>query len=362
MEAMNEGEEDRNWACLPPDVLNVIAKCLNEISDFIKFRVVCHAWRSSTPITDLPAQFPLILDSPNYSRDPNLRFYSLSFNKTYTIPSPRALDKKYSSGPSSNGYMATLSKRNFRPVSLLNPLTNHEIYLPACPSVCDHHWIGSSQNQMGEYVILCYGRLCFHRTRLVFWHPGQRKWHRLKLGSAYKNCCHFYIRDMLFSIKRSTGVTKVTSITNGATTLLYDVPPPFEGYPYSAKCYYEYLVEDSLGDILRVSYDLEDELHIVYRLDVGYKNGSSPCWVQVSDIGNQAIFIDVHGAFMLRAGELSGIKKNSIYHLKKPRWETPIPISYYRPKRIDIDTYKIELLPCPLKYPSNWILPNLHHL
>ncbi|KAJ1691133.1 hypothetical protein LUZ63_015288 [Rhynchospora breviuscula] len=359
MEAMNEGKDDRDWACLPSDVLNVIAKYLNEISDFIKFRVVCHTWRSSTPVTDLPTQFPLILDSPKYSPDPNLRFYSLSFNKTYTIPSPRSLDKKFPSGPSSHGYMATLSKRNFRLVSLLNPLTNHEIYLPACPSVCNHHWIGSRQNQMGEYVILCYGRLCFQRTRLVLCHPGQSKWHRLKLGSAYKNCFHFYLRDMLFSVTRSTGVTKVTSITNGATNLVYIVPSPFEGY--SDKCYGEYLVEDSLGDILRVFYNLDYGFD-VYRLDVGNKNGSSPCWVKVSDIGNQAIFIDVHGAFVLRAGELSGIKKNSIYHLKKPRWETPTPTSYYRPRRIDIDTHKSERFPCPLKYPSNWILPNLHLL
>ncbi|KAJ3686490.1 hypothetical protein LUZ61_015654 [Rhynchospora tenuis] len=332
MEAMNAGEEERDWACLPSEMLNLVAKCLNESSDFVRFRAICHAWRSSTPITDLPSQFPWILDNPYSSPDTNLRFYSPSINKTYTIPAPRSLDKKILSGPPSHGYMATLSHEWFYPISLLNPLTNHEIYLPACPCDCNYQWIGPHQSQIGEYVIPCYGGPYSERTIMFFCHPGPSNWQKLKLGSAYKNCHHFYLRGMLFSLQRSTGVTKVTSIANGATTLVYDVPP-FEGY--SAQCYDEYLVEDSLGNILRVSH-LEIGFD-VYRLDVVNKNGSSPCWVKVSDIGNQAIFIDADGAFVLRSSELSGIKKNSIYHLKKLWFEIHAPNSY-RVKRIEIDT------------------------
>ncbi|KAJ1691131.1 hypothetical protein LUZ63_015286 [Rhynchospora breviuscula] len=353
-EEVNQGGEEREWANLLPDVLNHIAKCLTKIFDFVRFRAVCHAWRTS--ITELPPYFPWILDNREYPPSPNLTFYSLPLNKTYTIPTPRSLDKKYLLGPYSHGYMATLSQRSHRPVSLLNPLTNHEIYLPACPSVCNEHWIGPRQNQRGEHVVLSYGLSCSKFPKLVFCHPGQKNWHKLKLGSAYKNCRHFYLKGKLFSVQSRTGVTKVTNITNGAT-LAYVVPPPFEGY--STERSDEHIVEDSLGDILRVS-DVKIGFH-VYRLDVGNKKGSSPCWVKISDIGNQAIFIDMDGAFVLRAGELSQIKRNSIYRLKTFFRGKRAPPTY-EAWRMEIDTRKCERLHCPFEKPKSWFVPNLHHL
>ncbi|KAJ4769858.1 F-box domain-containing protein [Rhynchospora pubera] len=354
MEAMNEGEEERDWACLPTDVLNHIAECLTEISDFVRFRAVCHAWRTTT--TELPPYFPWILDSRQYPPDQNLTFYSLPLNKTYTIPAPKSLDKEYLQGPYSHGYLATLSQRTNRPISLLNPLTNHEIYFPVCPPVYNQQWIGPRQNQRGEHVVLSYGRLCSKSHTLFFCHPGHKNWHKLRLGSAYKNCRHFYLKGMLFSVKRRTGVMKVTNITNGTATLAYAVPPPFEGD--STENSEDYLVEDSLGDILRVS-DRKYWFH-VYRLDVGNKKGSSPCWVKVSDIGNQAIFIDRDGAFVLRAGELSQIKRNSIYRLKTFHIGIRAPRTY-KAWREEIDTGKYERLHCPLEKPESWFVPNLHH-
>ncbi|KAJ3686489.1 hypothetical protein LUZ61_015653 [Rhynchospora tenuis] len=359
MQAVNEGEQERDWAYLPPDMLNHIAKCLGEIFDFVRFRAVCHAWRTSTPITDLPTQFPWILENrEHYPPDPNLRFYSLPFNKTYTIPAPRSLDKKYLLGPYSNGYMTTVSQQNHRPVSILNPLTNHEIYLSACPSVCDHHWIGPRQNQRGEHVVICYGRSCSKRPILVFCHPGQSKWHKLKLGSAYKNCRHFYLRVACFSVYRfALELQRLQISLMVFITLAYAVPPPCKDY--WTKCSDVHLVEDSLGDILRVT-NVQIRFN-VYRLDVGNKNGSSPCWVKVSDIGNQAIFIDMDGTFVLKAGELSQIERNSIYLLETVYGGKRIPPSY-NAWRTEIDTCKSERLQCPLKEPESWFVPNLHHL
>ncbi|KAJ3700212.1 hypothetical protein LUZ61_003917 [Rhynchospora tenuis] len=369
METANEGEEERDWTCLPPEMLILIAKCLREISDFVGFRIVCHAWRSSTSIADFPMEFPWILDGPCnqpfHPGDPNSRFYSLLFNKTYTITAPTSLDKKTLSGPCSHGYMPTLLQGSFgfRPISLLNPLTNHEIPVPAYPYVYDCHWIGPRQNQIGEYVIVWYGQSHYHNPNpiLFFCHPGQNNWHRLNLGSDYRDCRHFYLKGMLFSVQRGTGVTKVTSITDSAT-LAY-VVPPVEGY--SAEGSRQYIVEDSLGDILRISrkycsFPFNIRLD-VYRLHVLNKNDSSPCWVKVSSIGNQAIFIDMDNAFVLRADELSDIKKNSIYLLMQIFLGLHSP-PCYRADRIDIETGASEYLPCPLEKPKSWFLPNLHHL
>ncbi|KAJ4753263.1 F-box protein (DUF295) [Rhynchospora pubera] len=334
-------KEKRDWTCLPPELLNLIAKCLYEFSDFVRFRIVCHAWRSSTPLTDLPPEFPWILNGHrneyyhvNPPSDPNLRFYSPSFNKTYTIKAPTSSDNETYPGPSSHGYICTYLQPNFDPIFLLNPLTNHEIPVPACPSVDNYYWIATHQNQIGEYVIVWYGHSNSQNLVLFFCHPGQNNWHRLELGSDYKDCRHFYLKGMLFSVQRRTGVTKVTSIADSAT-LAY-VVPPVEGY--SAEGTFEYIVEDSLGDILRISRKhcyLPSSITLdVYRLTDGNKNSSSPCWVKVSSIGNQAIFIDEDDAFVLRADEFSRIKKNSIYFLMQISLGLHLP-RCYRAVRID---------------------------
>ncbi|KAJ4746927.1 F-box SKIP23-like protein (DUF295) [Rhynchospora pubera] len=347
----NEAQE-RDWASLPPDVLNLIAKLLNEITHFVRFRAVCPSWRSSTPVTYLAPQFPWILDKRKDPHDPNLSFYSIPFNKIYTINAPSYLNKILSGH--SDGYMFTLSQRH-QAVSLLNPLNNHDIPLPTYQLVGSPHWIGPQQTKMGEYVV-CYGHSGHQSPKLVFYHPGQNYLQELELSSDYTDCHHFYLRGMLFSIERTSGATKVTNIADG--TLAY-VIPPIEGHLGNCA---EYLVEDSRGDILRVprynpsfinSFD-------VYKLDVATKSGL-PCWVKVNNIGNQALFMDRDGGFALRASHLSGIKENCVYFLKKIFIRVYMEPSYGI-ERMDIETGAKEHLPCPLKEPISWFVPSLRHL
>ncbi|KAJ3706509.1 hypothetical protein LUZ61_010214 [Rhynchospora tenuis] len=349
--AANEVEE-RDWASLPPEVLNLIAKRLNEISHFVRFRAVCPSWRASTPVTDLTPQFPWILDNRKHPYDPNLSFYSLPFNKIYTINAPSSLNRTLS-GPS-HGYMFTLSEHH-QAVSLVNPLSNHDIPLPAYQLDGNPHWIGPQQTRMGEYVV-CYGHLGYQRPKLVFCHPGQNNWHELELSLDYANCHHFYLRGVLFSIERSTGATKVTNIADG--TLDY-VIPPVEGHLGEGT---EYLIEDSRGDILRVPRHNPRFINglDVYRLDVATKN-DLPCWVKVNNIGSQALFINRDGGFALRSSHLSGIKENCIYFLKKTYMGVHIKPSF-GVERIDIETGARKRLPCPLKEPISWLVPNFCHL
>ncbi|KAJ1688704.1 hypothetical protein LUZ63_012859 [Rhynchospora breviuscula] len=365
---MNAGEEiedgERDWASLPPEVLNLFAKCLREIFDFVRFRAVCHAWRSSTPVADLPPQFPWILEKREDPRDPNLKFYSPPLDKTYTIPASRSLDKDIISGPPSHGHMFTINAVPFgtrpmppRVVSLLNPLTNHEIPLPACPYVpCNFSWFRLLQNQTGEYVIVCYVHPDSQHSVLAFCHLNHHNnWHKLELDSDIRFWRHFYHKGMLFSVDRCTGVTKVTSTADGA--LAYVVPSPIESC--SQEIEEDTLVQDSLGNILRIT-----KYHCwynIYRLDVRSKNNSSPCWVKISSIGNQAIFIDMEGGFVLRADESSGIKENTIYSLRSHSIPRRVPRTYWA-TWVDIQTGWPKRLPCPFKEPVSWLLPNLHRL
>ncbi|KAJ1688681.1 hypothetical protein LUZ63_012836 [Rhynchospora breviuscula] len=365
---MNAGEEDgeRDWASLLLEVLNLIAKCLREISDFVRFSAVCHAWRSSIPVADLPPQFPWILEKRTDPRDPNLKFYSPPLDKTYTIPASRSLDKDILSGPPSHDHMFTINYVPFgtrpmppRVVSLLNPLTNHEIPLPACPYVHSNFWIGLLQNQTGEYVIVCYVHSDWQHCVLAFCHPNhQNNCHKLKLDPRIRFWRHFYFKGMLFSVDRCTGVTKVTNTADGA--LAYVVPSPVESYSEQTEEYG--LVQDTIGNILRISKKYHCWTYDVYRLDVGSKNNSSPCWIEVSSIGNQAIFIDLKGCFVLRADhESSGIKENTIYLLRSEWTGIRSPPKYWA-AWVDIQTGWPKRLPCPFEQPVSWLLPNLHRL
>ncbi|KAJ3688794.1 hypothetical protein LUZ61_017958 [Rhynchospora tenuis] len=347
----------RDWSSLPVEVLNLIAKKLSEISDFVCFRAVCTAWRFSTPSTDLLPQFPWIL--VKHQNKPDLSFYSIPSNKIYSIHASKSLGK-WLYGPL-EGYM--LVNLNYQSLwefgdpfaltlqlSLLNPLNNHEILLPAY----DFEGLPYRFSCMGEYVF-SYGYADYQTPKLVFWHLGQDNWCELNLSSDYVNCKHICLKSMIFNVERETGVTKVIDIATG--TLVY-VIPPIEGYSAVGS---EFIV-DAFGDILRVFQHDDPYTGLVYdtwfdvhRLEI-MENGS-PCWVKVDNIGNQAVFVDSYNCFVLRAHDFAGIKRNCIYFLTRISHGEEAPL--YGVERIDIMTGAREHLPCPLKEPKSWFVPSL---
>ncbi|KAJ4745318.1 F-box SKIP23-like protein (DUF295) [Rhynchospora pubera] len=403
----NESQE-RDWSSLPPDVLNLIAKKIGEITGFVRFRAVCTSWCSSTPINDLPPQFPWIFRCNyiyDHTRELKAAFYSPTLHKTYTFHPPNSLVRQFY-GPS-KGYLymrndscchrnelnppaissrwrnlkallsdisTSLTGSRFgktRPyssqgisshvtsyLSLFNPFNNHLFLLPAHNFGQDPYYIGTWQNQMREYVI-CYANECCRNPKLISWRPGQDNWCQVNLGSDYENCNHFYIKGMFFSVKRDTRIIKVTDIGTGT---LVSVLPPIEGCSNYIK---EYLVEVS-GDILRVIRICDEEhrntlmsdLFEVYRLDEN-KNGL-PCWVKVTSIGDHALFIDFNDAFTLKANDAAMIKGNSIYYMR-----TIVVFNryLYEAQRMDIHTGAVECLNHRmtnhyLRIP-HWFVPNL---
>ncbi|KAJ1704046.1 hypothetical protein LUZ63_003825 [Rhynchospora breviuscula] len=296
----------RDWSSLLPEVLNLIAKNVNEVSDFIRFRAVCKAWRSSTPITGLPPQFPWILV---YDSDkPDLDCYSILSNKFYTIHSPKSF--RFLRGPA-EGYILTVLCNEFgdqftSQLSFLNPLNNHEIYLPAIHSDCAYPAFYPSKNQTGEYVV-CYVD-GYRSGKLCFWQLGQNYWCKLNLDLGSIRDRIFYLQNMFFIVERETGVTK--AIDMGTHTLVYAIPPT-EDYSIEDD---QYMVEAS-GDIFKVIRRspgfISSEEFDVYQLDAN-KIGSSS-WVKVTSIGNRALFTDWRCTLILRANDFAGIKRNSIY-------------------------------------------------
>ncbi|KAJ4757678.1 F-box SKIP23-like protein (DUF295) [Rhynchospora pubera] len=342
---------EKEWSSLLPEILNLIAKNLNEVSDFVRFRAVCKAWRSSTPITDLPPQFPWIIVS--YISKQDLGCYNISSNKFYTTHPPKYFT--FLHGLAEGRMLAVLSEKFGDSItyqlSLLNPLNNHEIPLPTidfgnCYPMLLYPW----KNQMRKYLV-CYVD-GYNSCQLGFWQLGQNNWSKLNLDPSSKHGRIFHLKNMFFIVERETGVTKAVDMDTG--TLLYVIPPTEE---YSIKDD-QYMAEAS-GDIFRVIARspgfLSSGRFDVYQL--GANKIGSPCWVKVTSIGNRALFIDWHSLLILTAKDFTGIKRNSIYFyvFKKNHGGCDV-------KRMDIETGAVEHLPRSIKNPGYWFVPNLHHM
>ncbi|KAJ3684290.1 hypothetical protein LUZ61_013454 [Rhynchospora tenuis] len=366
---MEKIDLERDWSSLPQEVLNLFAKKLHEISDFLHFRAVCTAWCSSTKITDLPLQFPWILERRRYPNLSKLCFCSVPFGKIYTINAPKLSGKDICR--LSDGYILVFvdtdtdssAEYNFHE-ALLNPLNDDEIFIPRYGIDLCATFIGPWQNQKGIHMV-CTELIDDQKPKLLSYHLGQDNWCELTLASDAMDCDIFYLNGMLFMLDRYSGSTKVMDITTN--TLAY-VIPPIEGnsmWRHSNLRYGKTFIVDACGDILRVfrhrdpSEDLYGYWFDVHRLDI--TRSSSPCWIKVNNIGNQALFVDMTDCFALCASDSAGIKANCIYSLMRIFLGMQEGL-LHSIERIDIETGAREQIPCPLEEPNSWFVPNLQRL
>ncbi|KAJ4769185.1 F-box family protein [Rhynchospora pubera] len=332
---------ERDWAVLPPDLLRTIARKLIDIFDFVRFRSVCKTWHSLITIADLFPQFPWIL---NRSRGPDLHFYSIAFDKSFTINAPKFSNKTFFFP--CQGLMLVRSRTTFWS-SLINPLNNCEVWLPVFLDLIHDQWIGSRSFQSGDYVVFKgFGR------KLHVFKPGDcgDKW----INMEGEDCSiYFYLNKLLFIVHSLSWFTKVINLRTRKTVFV--VPPPWNvsTMPTSnvRSIWHRPTLIESSGEILHVTYAYEFKKFVIHRLEVG--NGKeNPCWVIVTNIGDRMLFIDFHhnnGDFSLKATDFCGFnfKGNCIYFIREDKlrkndgyYSDPI----YVVERYDIESATTELI------------------
>ncbi|KAF3339435.1 F-box/kelch-repeat protein [Carex littledalei] len=334
-----------NWTDLPPDLLHLILAKLSDISDicdYIRLRAVCKSWRCSISVSDLPPQFPWIMKLGD-NKESLLEFYSFASKKVYTMHAPNSSNKSLGLSSmlvrqfgSDDLFSLVLCKKScqFREgyCSFLNPVNNSEVYLPVVhdpePSSFRFCWSGPRSFHSENCVIFSYGI-----NRLAVCKSNGDKWDCIGGDLGYE---YAYLNGLLFTIEYwKSGFTRVIDI--GTRQEAYVIPPQestMRGIPF--------LVESS-GEILLVCYihtyireiknyswsnicsELEihndnrrDEVHKFYIHRLEFGNGEEkPCWVKVTSIGDQMLFIDfvARRAFSLKACEFPGFKGNSIYYI-----------------------------------------------
>ncbi|KAJ1701829.1 hypothetical protein LUZ63_001608 [Rhynchospora breviuscula] len=350
-----------DWSMLPPELLQTIARKLPDISDFVKFRAVCTTWRS---VSDPPPQLPWFLEVKgggylleNFTG--NLRFYSLFSGKIHTIPSPKS-SGNWVRGPA-HDYIALYNAKSCR-ISLLNPLTGRKVVIPFLDIDMPHPvWVGPDPIKSGEPVVLSGKSADFETGFLALYQPVQREWVVIEEPCLCSlGCCYF--NGMLYVNEEvtETGDTKV--IDTVTQKVVHVVPPPPEDdYECDAIMSVMYLLHSG-GDILQVvlHYNdlLEADCHFhIHRLDLQSGNGGKPCWVKISSIGDQILFLDRDNGFSLSCRDFSGFRGNFIYFIKRHRDVDVRSLSLLC--RYDIEEARAEPLNCPFVKGGTWIVPSL---
>ncbi|KAJ4789436.1 hypothetical protein LUZ62_040682 [Rhynchospora pubera] len=337
---------ERDWAGLLPELVQIIAGKIVDIFDFIRFRAACKTWRS---ITTMSQFFPWIL-SRRYG--PGLRFYSIAFEKSFTIPAPKCANKDFFS-PCCGTMLVQSGTRHF--LSLINPLNNGNVSLPLIIN-SDLEWIGSRSFQKGDHVVLKGSD-----NRLHVLMPGGIRWIPME-GESQST--YFYSNNLLYIVNTLFWNTKVINLNTRETVFVVPPPSDIATLPTGGIDFTIWrpptLIESS-REILHVTYAYELKKFVIHRLEVGNGKGN-PHWVEVRNIGDRMLFIDFHhngGAFSLRATDICGsnFKGNCIYFI---RIQKNLPSNYrcsYAVERYDIESTTTECIYIQDGY-ITWYLPD----
>ncbi|KAJ4752991.1 F-box family protein [Rhynchospora pubera] len=357
-------EEERNWSELPEDLIHLIAKKLPDLVDFIRFRAVCETWRSSAPLSDPPHQLPWLLELfkrklCHRTLRRRQKYYSVSSGQTLTIPftDGRPLLWSWIDGGAFSHYLAFNDVDYI--VSFLNPLTNDRFSLPAMTRPLHYGtpwmvWTGTDPIRDRCVVVVDRDRTLSNEIGgWCFYDPCNNEWVDQK-GFFYASC---YWKGKFFS----TSPNQATEVFDAySKELLHEIPPPEDEVltdktdELAWRLRRSYLVVSS-GVILRVSWfcgskrkAVEKSVFHISRLDFETADGK-PCWVRITDIGDQILFLQEMHGFSVTARSSTGFRQICIYFILPKK---------FTPYMYDILTGTVERVPCPFNR-CTWFLPGL---
>lgn len=337
-----------DWSQLPSDLLESISGRLPLYGDYVRFRAVCRAWRSSTAKTPnhFPPQLPWLLlplfKPQNRGRSCSGYFYSLLDGKVHVLRITEASLRMRRCG-SSHGWLVVLDESPS--VALVNPLTGAKMDLPplhAFPNVVgfnfadvgreyllrdgDHRLstrnlkdmrdcfvkkvvLSSSPAKGGQFVAVA---ILHHGNNLAYCRDGDERWRFIEEANSY--CEDVIYRDGLFYAVNTFGLIAVCDVNGDSPRVSYIETPRHFG----ADIQYLVTVGDDLMLVTRhLDSDFWPELdQTVYRTRVFnvFKLGNKPRWEWVSDLGDYMIFIGQNSSFALLASDFPGSMGNRIYY------------------------------------------------
>ncbi|KAJ1703023.1 hypothetical protein LUZ63_002802 [Rhynchospora breviuscula] len=310
---------DPDWCLLPPELLQCIAEKVTSLGDYIRFRAVCHPWRSaSSPRRrHLPIQLPwLMLPYKLDGLDNSIRlFYDLSASKIHRLDLPETHGAEICG--SSHGWLIL---HNGQVTSLFNPITRDMISLPPYTVPPSHLGLAPydslddvsffetwdpNESPMDYVETLIVKKailtsspldtscMVFVHTsslwELAFCKIGDERWtvieFQANLPMEYDICDFSYSNGFLYTINPYGSVT-MYNLINPSRMLFLSI------FGLERK----HLVDQVDGDVLLILYGIRRNYDGVFEREIEYRvfrlsNDGAPDWVEATDVGQNVLFL-----------------------------------------------------------------------
>ncbi|KAJ6336383.1 hypothetical protein OIU76_006569 [Salix suchowensis] len=335
-----------DWTQLPPEIIETISRKITIYSDYLHFQAVCHAWKSSIPVTPnhLPPQLPWLLLPQSQSNQSSYRaFFNLSTYKFHSLNLPEASHHKKHCG-SSHGWLIILD--DSPSILVINPLTRRKIHLPAIssfPNVVsfDYANVGreyllvnpqgelytASLRQMrdgflkkvvmssspldkkGDFFV-AMAILC-STGDLAYCKNGDGLWNVVENVRSFSEDV-IYFNGLFYAVNKAGQIVVCDVNGNSPKVSLIETPRQIGGD-------LQYLVSSGDGLLLVTRYlDLDVEFDIfIYktaRFEVFKLDLNGPRWERVTSLGDMMLFIGDNSSLALSSSGLSGCTGDCIYY------------------------------------------------
>ncbi|KAG1347319.1 F-box protein SKIP23 [Cocos nucifera] len=373
-------EEGPHWSHLPTDLLELIAKKLVLIADYIHFRAVCKSWRSAALPANLRPQPPLLL-LPYCCLTDVRPFFSLATNSVRTLSIPESYGQVILA--SSHGWLLMLRGTA---LSLLNPVTRAQIWLPP-PT--DFYLPGRSATQGGgrNSISFIWNASLFsspssraHDCVIIImvhnWSSGKRHVHFCRLGDSFWTELKTDSPAPLDSVVYDDGrfytldIDGIVTVYAAAATCksIFSVPPPIAAAKFllvkASETELLLLARDSSfldPSFLYRDYDVKEDLKL-FKLDL---SGRLLRWSVIESIEDKALFSAEDHCSMICVSDFPGFREDCMY------FEAPYDIfqrfksKFHHIEVLNLKDGSHEFIWCGWEKPSNdsmkpiWFAPSL---
>ncbi|XVF76376.1 hypothetical protein PTKIN_Ptkin13bG0261600 [Pterospermum kingtungense] len=315
-----------DWSQLSPELLTLIAKCLDTRFDVLRFRSVCSSWRSSFPpkLYPLPTKLPL--------QNPNSIKYSpevgdIMIDTIFLVRCPasaacRVVNVREYTHREKTQLLRPLLDHEVRPLVLKIPqvldLTNFQVielghqFLVLTPDGFPEMFIDKaaflwSNTNTNDFMVLTL-------IKCLDLYVVSSKSDKIESTLLETRTSDFeYFRDII-SFKG-----KFYAIDDGGETTVVDqsLKLSFIGSPTGKKYCRKFLVQagDNLLDVemLAVSADVVGgEMVVDFR--IFRLNEEEKKWDAMESLGDQILFLGVRQSVSASASEFYGVKGNLIFY------------------------------------------------
>ncbi|KAM3302970.1 hypothetical protein P3S67_014000 [Capsicum chacoense] len=277
----------RDWTKLPNLVLYLILEKIVSISDFLRFSAVCKPWFSyvsknqaelkqrinSSSIEEMPVL--MILGTNQYGSTINTSLYSVTKRKIILELSFPNDDERCCG--SSHGWL--VFQRSDDIIYLFNPFSGETIHLPSLSYHVDKVVLSKNPSTNPYDVeVVAVVQCGFVPLGLAILRPGSNEWIVMTHGMPRHVVCDVIYYDDRYYVVTSHG--RVLSIDKMTLDL-----------------------KEISGTIVTK----------IYKLVVNPMTQES-MFVELDDLGNEALFLSEHSSMSVTASKFSGCIANSVYY------------------------------------------------